>query len=225
MEYQGEENLNVMKLAINYNNWLINQVCKDLTEKKTILDFGSGDAFFAKSIASKLNKNVLCVEPAENLYKYYTNTPYKSLDECINSSIDFIYSLNVLEHIENDKKIIDDFYRVLQPNGTVFLYLPASPSLWTSMDDLVGHYRRYTRKDVSRLFDSEKWEIKQVRYADFCGYFITILFKLIGSQSGKIKPTQIKIYDKYIFPLSVIGDKITGGKFLGKNIIIKATKK
>ena len=225
MEYQGEENLNVMKMAVNYNKWLINLVCKTANEKKTILDFGSGDAFFAKSIASKLKKDVMCVEPAENLYKYYPNAPYKSLDECASSSIDFIYSLNVLEHIENDKKIIDDFYRVLSSHGSLFLFLPAFPCLWSSMDNLVGHYRRYTSKDVSRLFSTEKWEVKQVRYADFCGYFITMLFKLIGSKNGKIKPTQLKLYDKYIFPLSVLGDKITGGKFIGKNIIIRATKK
>lgn len=34
MEYQGEENLNVMKMAVNYNKWLINLVCKTANEKK-----------------------------------------------------------------------------------------------------------------------------------------------------------------------------------------------
>lgn len=225
MKYEGEENLNIMKWATNYNKWLVDMICSSAKDKDNILDFGSGDGFFAKSVSQQQNKEVICIEPADNLHKYYEKEPYRSLAECRNYSIDCIYSLNVLEHIENDKEIINDFYRVLSPHGTVFLYLPAFPCLWSSMDKLVGHYRRYTKKDVKRLFDSEKWKIEEICYADFCGWFMTMLFKLIGSKSGKIKGNEIRIYDKYIFPLSLLLDKITKGKLMGKNIIIKATKR
>ena len=224
MEYQGEENLNVMKLAENYNKWLVDMICSAAQGRNALLDFGSGDGFFAKSVSLKMNKEVCCVEPAENLYKYYEKMPYKSLAECANSSVDFIYSLNVLEHIEDDAAIVNDFYRVLSKEGSIFLFLPAFSCLWSSMDDLVGHYRRYGKKDVLRLFDAKKWKVEQVRYADFCGWFVTMLFKFVGSKSGKINAKQLKIYDKFIFPLSVLGDKITGGQLMGKNIIIKVTK-
>ena len=225
MEYEGEENLNIMKAATNYNKWLVDMICALTEYKDNILDFGSGDGFFAKSVSQQLNKEVICIEPADNLHKYYLQKPLTSLEELREASIDLIYSLNVLEHIEDDKDIVDKFYHAIKPSGTVFLYLPAFPCLWSSMDKLVGHYRRYTKKDVRRLFDTERWKIEEIRYADFCGWFITMLFKLIGSKSGKIKGSEIRIYDKYIFPLSLLLDKITKGKLMGKNIIIKATKK
>ena len=131
----------------------------------------------------------------------------------------------MLEYIDDDKNIVEEFYRILSPNGEVLLYLPAFECLFSSMDKLVGHYRRYTKKDVNRLFDDDKWTIEKVQYADFAGFFISILFKVIGNKQGKVSPLSIKIYDKFLFPISLFFDKITNGNFLGKNIIIKVSKK
>lgn len=226
VEYEGEENLNIMKLAKNYNNHLVNIILeakKGKTQK--IIDFGSGDGYFMHRLKENDEIDVKGIEPAENMQKYYTEKPYKSLSEIKENTIDFIYSLNVLEHIENDEEIVKEFYRVLTDNGEILLYLPAFPCLYSSMDKLVGHYRRYTQKDVSRLFKNNDWTVQDVRYADFIGWFVSLLFKYSGNKTGKPSTTALKIYDKFIFPLSVFLDKITFGTLLGKNIIIKASKK
>lgn len=226
MEYSGEDNLTVMKLAHRYNKYLIDIVSKEVDSKiGRILDFGSGDGYFAKNISKNINKAITCLEPADNLQKYYKGKNIKSLSQIDDGGIDFIYSFNVLEHIDDDKNIVEEFYRILSPKGEVLLYLPAFECLFSSMDKLVGHYRRYTKKDVNRLFDADKWTIEKVQYADFAGFFISILFKVIGNKQGKVSPLSIKIYDKFLFPISLFFDKITNGNFLGKNIIIKVSKK
>lgn len=159
MEYSGEQNLEVMKLAKNYNNHLINLISSNIPDNASnILDFGSGDGYFAKNISKQIKKDVICLEPADNLQKYYNTKPLSNLNEIEDNSIDFIYSLNVLEHIEDDKAIINEFYRILKSDGCVFLYLPAFDCLYSSMDKLVGHYRRYSKSDLARLFDKNKWE-------------------------------------------------------------------
>ena len=107
----------------------------------------------------------------------------------------------------------------------MYLYLPAFPCLYSSLDKLVGHYRRYTKKSLVQLFNSNVWEIKEVKYADFLGFFVTLLFKLIGNKKGTISPLALKIFDKYIFPISCLFDKITRGKICGKNIMIHIVKK
>lgn len=225
MEYSGEQNLEVMKLAKNYNNHLINLISSNIPDNASnILDFGSGDGYFAKNIQRQIKKDVICLEPADNLQKYYNTKPLSNLNEIEDNSIDFIYSLNVLEHIEDDKAIINEFYRILKSDGCVFLYLPAFDCLYSSMDKLVGHYRRYSKSDLARLFDKNKWE-GYSQYVDFTGYFITLLFKFIGNKNGTISPLSIKIFDKVIFPISLFLDKITFGKILGKNIVIKMIKK
>ena len=92
------------------------------------------------------------------------------------------------------------------------------------MDKLVGHYRRYSKNDLSRIFNKNQWK-GDYKYVDFAGYFITLLFKFIGNKNGTISPLSIKIFDKIIFPISLFLDKVTFGKILGKNIIIKMVKK
>lgn len=227
MEYSGEENLNVMKLAKNYNNYLVKLITQSINDshvKKNVVDFGAGDGYFTSAVTKELKNQVISIEPADNMEKYYAQPPLKSLKEVSSGSVNFIYSLNVLEHIENDKDIINEFYRVLEPNGGILLYLPAFPCLYSSMDKLVGHYRRYTKKDVARLFDTALWKVEKVEYADFAGWFVSLLFKYIGNKSGEVSPKALKFYDKIIFPISLLLDKITKGKILGKNIIIKVKK-
>ena len=225
MEYTGEDNLKVMKSALNYNKHLIDLVRGAMPQNaKTILDFGSGDAFFANELKKQLNAEIYCVEPAANMQKFYAQKPYQSLSEVKSDSIDYIYSLNVLEHIEKDEDIVAEFHRVLTSKGVVFLYLPAFMCLYSAMDDLVGHYRRYQKNDVSRLFNMQKWQVETVRYADFAGFFATLAYKLIGNRKGTLSTASLTFYDKYLFLLSAWLDKITAGRLLGKNIIIKVRK-
>ena len=66
---------------------------------------------------------------------------------------------------------------------------------------------------------------KDLAYTDFAGFFVTLLYKLIGSRQGDIFPKSLKFYDKFIFPLSLFLDKITQGKILGKNVWIMVKKK
>lgn len=170
MEYSGEKNLNIMKLAHNYNTHLLKIIQQAKPqEAKKILDFGSGDGYFMRHLKKDKKLDIKGVEPAENMQKYYKEKPHKSLSEVNLNSIDFLYSLNVLEHIEDDESIIQEFYQRLTIGGTLLLYLPAFPCLYSSMDKLVGHYRRYTKHDVKRLFKETQWTIQDVRYADFMG--------------------------------------------------------
>lgn len=227
MEYIGEDNLEVMKLAENYNDFLVSEVASKIEEKdQLVVDFGSGDGFFSRNVSKQIKREIVCIEPAENLRKYYKNHKVlDSLNELTDGSVDFIFSLNVLEHIEDDKTIIENIYEKLKSGGRVYLYVPALMVLYSSMDEKVGHYRRYSKADMSRLFDEKCWKIDECRYVDSLGFFVTLLFKWLGNKDGKLKPLPLKIYDKLIFPLSFLLDKITGGYVLGKNIKVLVTKK
>ena len=61
---------------------------------------------------------------------------------------DFLTVFDVLEHIENDRGMIDQFARVLKPGGLVILTVPAYPSLWSVHDESLHHVRRYGRKEL-----------------------------------------------------------------------------
>ena len=70
----------------------------------------------------------------------------------IDEKIDCIISLNVLEHLDDDDSYIKKFYDFLPHNGKLVLYLPSSQIIWSNLDDLVNHKRRYSKKGLEKLF-------------------------------------------------------------------------
>ncbi len=74
-----------------------------------------------------------------------------------------VVAYDVLEHIEEDDKVVAEIARVVRPSGRVLIAVPADPKLWSAHDDAVGHVRRYTRDQLVALFDDDRFHIDDVR--------------------------------------------------------------
>ncbi len=227
MQYSGAENLDVMELAENYNRFLEDAVIREMGESRNIVDFGAGSAYLLRRIAARSGRNIMAVEPADNWEKIYRENHiprYFSLEEFADESLDFIYSLSVLEHIRDDRTVVKIMHQKLREGGKVFIYVPALPFLYSAMDKKVGHYRRYTKAALAELFDGE-WQIKYLRYADILGAAASVGLKWFGAKDGNLNGTAVKIFDRVIYPFSLALDKISAGRIIGKNLILCAVKK
>lgn len=60
-------------------------------------------------------------------------------------SFDAIICLDVLEHILEDTQVIMEMRRVLKREGKFLISVPEDPKLWSSHDEAVNHFRRYSR--------------------------------------------------------------------------------
>ncbi len=224
MQYSGIDNLEAMKAAKNYNHWLAGLVGENIPSGAgKIVDFGAGNGMLARMLQAKTGKSVLCVEPAENMRPYLGGLKsVSSLAEISDNSQDFVYSLNVLEHIEDDCRVLMQLFQKLRPGGRIILYVPAFPCLYSSMDKAVGHFRRYRRAELIDKVQSVGFTVEYCRYADFAGWFAAGLFKLLPGRNGALKPGAVRLYDSLVFPLSRAADVLTGGRLLGKNLILSA---
>ena len=63
-------------------------------------------------------------------------------------SIDTIICANVLEHIEDDRQVIENMILALPTGGHLCLLVPALPFLFGTLDTLDGHFRRYTKASL-----------------------------------------------------------------------------
>ena len=68
------------------------------------------------------------------------------------NSFDLVFALDVIEHIEDDQKGINEMHRVCKKNGVVFITVPAFMSLWSEHDEVNQHYRRYVLSEIKSLF-------------------------------------------------------------------------
>lgn len=219
MSYTGKDNLDIMTLAVNYNNYIYRWI--DEYNYNNILDFGAGNGEYC----NRINPNKICaVELDDHLRANLKCKSYKYLEDLKDNKFDLIYSLNVLEHIEDDLSIVKELALRLSDDGLIKILVPARMEIYSTMDEKVGHYRRYNKKELIHLLENSNFKVIEYRYFDFVGYILSLLYKLIDN-SGDINPSSLKIYDKYLFPISVFIDKITFGKLIGKNLMVIARLK
>ena len=60
-------------------------------------------------------------------------------------TFDLVTALDVIEHVDDDLRMLAEIARVLKPSGLALLTVPAHPRLWTVHDEALQHRRRYAR--------------------------------------------------------------------------------
>ena len=215
--------LESIAIANNYNNYLKEIFSLNLDKNDNILDFGAGYGIITKML-DDLGFNIKAVEKnkkaIQELLKKKIETFTKIGD--VKNSIDCIISLNVLEHIEDDNKIVADFYNFLPKGGKLLLYLPASNIIWTDLDNKVNHKRRYQKRSLEDLLISNNFCIEQIYYLDFIGWAVLLISKFLRINLSFNKKS-IKFYDKYIFKTFKFLDIFTKN-IIGKNLFVIAVK-
>ena len=115
----------------------------------TILEIGSGEGYGITELYPKSMKYIAVdkydspiagkIKSSANIEFIKMNVP--PLRGISNNSIDFVVTFQVIEHIYNDEKFIEEIYRVLKPGGKLIL---TTPNLLMSLSRNPWHFREYT---------------------------------------------------------------------------------
>lgn len=89
-------------------------------------------------------------------------------------SFNCVLATDIIEHLADEKPVLDEISRVLSNNGTLIITVPAFNMLWGKSDELAHHHRRYRISKLSRLIESSGYEIQYAYYFNYL-LFIPIL--------------------------------------------------
>lgn len=89
------------------------------------------------------------------------------------AEFEVIGAFDVLEHIEADETAIARVHEALVPGGVFLVTVPQYPSMWSRLDELVRHKRRYTRRELTAKLLRAGFALPYV------GSFVTTLFPLM----------------------------------------------
>ena len=202
------------------------RLIRESTESRDLIDFGAGIGTFSKRLRTA-GYHVKCIEPDPVQRQKLLEEGFDTLDNITaipDDSASFIFSLNVFEHIEQDAIAIREVRRKLKPGGALLIYVPAFECLWTSLDEKLYHYRRYTKATLRRLVEQEGLAIEQVRYADCVGFIAALVFRLLNRSASTLTPPTISFYDRWLFAPSRVLDRLFG-RWFGKNVYVLCRKR
>ena len=77
--------------------------------------------------------------------------------------------MNVLEHIENDVFALRQLYKMLKKDGMLIILVPCHKFLYNIIDTQVGHFRRYTKKDLESKIRNTQFTIDSIFYFNLLG--------------------------------------------------------
>ena len=88
----------------------------------------------------------------------------EEIDRLSDGSFMNIVSLDVLEHISEDARLLRTLFNLLHEGGRLVLVVPAVPRLFGRRDIMLGHHRRYSRADLRRKIMSAGFAIERLRF-------------------------------------------------------------
>lgn len=137
---------------------------------------------------------VMSVEYDENCYQFtqsFLSTPIiqGSITELPfeNNQYDLVCAFDVIEHVADDAKAIDEMIRVCKPGGHIAITVPAYMFLWGPHDVVNHHFRRYTLKQLTTLINQHQGSIIYKTYFNSILLIPIAAFRIVTKLIEKIK--------------------------------------
>ncbi len=220
---EGSNNLDIMESAPKYLAHVGRLVRKELPDSGLLVDFGAGNGLQTLHVIQPCER-LICVENDVRRAADLEGRGFKvvgNVNELNQGSVRATFSINCLEHIQEDEIVLGEIYNVLEPGGILVLYVPAHPSLYGAMDQKVGHFRRYSKNELRTKVEAQGFFIDKLQYVDSVGAIVSLVYKWIGNSSGKPGKLSVAIFDRFLFPISIYADRFTRKRF-GKNLFMVA---
>lgn len=153
-----------------------------------ILDLGSGTGYLLSRLNSTSTHNF-------GIDNYVYKSPYnnfKFIQADINQlplkekSIDLLLLIDVLEHMQDDKRIVEDCLRVLKTKGKLLIFVPALQILWSDLDRIGMHFRRYNANKIKKLLTEINVPHRIIK-SSYVNFFLFPLIFLIRSMRAVFK--------------------------------------
>ena len=168
----GSKILARLSRADKFNSWMVDTIRPYVG--KNVLEIGSGIGNITRKLipreryhATDINKFYLQV--AENIKsdKPYLSVEYLDVNDVSTfiedkQKFDTIVCLNVIEHLDDDLKAMYNIVDLLDANGIAIILVPRGQWLFGTLDEVLGHKRRYAEHEIRKLSESAGLKVDKI---------------------------------------------------------------
>lgn len=168
---QGGEILDRLNRAPRFNQWMADVIRPYVGDR--VLEIGAGTGNLSMQLmprsvywATDINRHYL-----DYLLKLRTTRPYMrvAFTDAADSStfpagqfLDTVVCLNVVEHIQDDITALRNIRSVLSDGGRAIILVPCGPWLYGTLDEVLGHFRRYTPDELASVCGEAGFQVEQI---------------------------------------------------------------
>ena len=166
--------------APNYNRWLFERVSPWVGRR--VLEIGAGvgnmSAFLMNGGRERVVLSDTDAHYLERLRERFLRYPHVGVahlrlptfdPELARERFDTVICLNVLEHVRDDMLSLSAMFRLLEPGGRLVLLVPSLPAIYGTLDEALGHFRRYTPAEIRRKYAEAGFRLDHLEYFNLAG--------------------------------------------------------
>ncbi|MBI4155137.1 class I SAM-dependent methyltransferase [Candidatus Woesearchaeota archaeon] len=173
----------------DYRSKNVRKVIKKFLQNGNVLDVGCGTGHLVRELDNE-GREVVGIEPTKDLFEFSKKVCEKDkriklynvggMDlKKLKRKFDNVICVDVIEHVEDDAGIIKSIYDVTNKNSLVIILVPAFRFLYGERDKLIGHYRRYSKRELIEKLENNGFEVIKSRYWNTLGFFPYFIFEKV----------------------------------------------
>jgi len=168
----GSQILGRLARAPRFNAWMADTIRPFCGRK--VLEIGSGTGNLTRRliprdqyVASDINPLYLSTLKSLTSDRPYLDVTLTDVTRgdtfpAVEGGFDTVICLNVVEHVDDDVGALRNMRDVLAPDGRVVLLVPQGPEVFGTLDEVLGHKRRYTRASLQALATAAGFRVKEL---------------------------------------------------------------
>ncbi len=157
-----------------YNRWIWDRVRPFVGQRVLEVGAGSGSMtrfLYGRELIVATDKETPYIDRLRNAFRRRPGIIVERLDLETNQALDLarysfdtVTCINVLEHTSDDEAALKRVNQLLTDGGRVIVYVPAGKSLFGTMDEGIGHLRRYEKEELAETLRHAGFEVEHMSY-------------------------------------------------------------
>lgn len=101
------------------------------------------------------------------------------------NSLDAVSMFDVLEHVSDRSAVLNEVFRVLRPGGYLIVSVPALQTLWSQLDESIGHFLRFNKRSIKNELSLAGFTITRMGYFFLLTVLPLLLLRVLPYRLGK----------------------------------------